>query len=116
MPFWAYAALHVSWSKGPLERDCRAAPRSFSKAPKPREISCAGIFAPVTRFCSRAREGCRWKRRWTAPLRAWHSPMLYWLLYEQLYPAVGPFRVFRYVTSRTLFASLTSLFLCIMLG
>ncbi|HEX4277136.1 MAG TPA: phospho-N-acetylmuramoyl-pentapeptide-transferase [Bryobacteraceae bacterium] len=42
--------------------------------------------------------------------------MLYWLLYEQLYPAVGPFRVFRYVTSRTLFASLTSLFLCVILG
>ena len=42
--------------------------------------------------------------------------MLYWLLYQQLYPAVGPFRVFRYVTSRTLFASLTSLFLCVMLG
>src|SRR5271157_4739919 len=42
--------------------------------------------------------------------------MLYWLLYEQLYPAIGPFRVFRYVTSRTLFASLTSLFLCILLG
>ena len=42
--------------------------------------------------------------------------MLYWLLYEQLYPAIGPFRVFRYVTSRTLFASLTSLFLGIILG
>jgi phospho-N-acetylmuramoyl-pentapeptide-transferase len=42
--------------------------------------------------------------------------MLYWLLYEQLYPAVGPFRVFRYVTSRTLFASLTSLILGIILG
>jgi phospho-N-acetylmuramoyl-pentapeptide-transferase len=42
--------------------------------------------------------------------------MLYWLLYEELYPTVGPFRVFRYVTSRTLFASLTSLFLCIILG
>src|SRR5579862_1893145 len=42
--------------------------------------------------------------------------MLYWLFYEQLYPAVGPFRVFGYVTSRTLFASLTSLFLCILLG
>ena len=42
--------------------------------------------------------------------------MLYWLLYEQLYPAVGPFRVLRYVTSRTLFASLTSLFLCVLLG
>src|SRR5665213_2370989 len=42
--------------------------------------------------------------------------MLYWLLYQQLYPAVGPFRVFGYVTSRVLFASLTSLFLCILLG
>jgi phospho-N-acetylmuramoyl-pentapeptide-transferase len=48
--------------------------------------------------------------------------MLYWLLYEQLYrpdlehPIVRPFRVFGYVTSRTLFASLTSLFLCILLG
>ena len=42
--------------------------------------------------------------------------MLYWLLYQQLYPAIGPFRVFRYVTSRTLFASLTSLFLCVVLG
>src|SRR5580693_10518635 len=42
--------------------------------------------------------------------------MLFWLLYEQLYPMVGPFRVFRYVTSRAMFASLTSLFLCIALG
>src|SRR5579863_3402660 len=42
--------------------------------------------------------------------------MLYWLLYEHLYPAVGPFRVFRYVTSRAIFASLTSLFLCVALG
>jgi phospho-N-acetylmuramoyl-pentapeptide-transferase len=42
--------------------------------------------------------------------------MLYWLLYQQLFPAIGPFRVFRYVTTRTLFASLTSLFLCILLG
>src|SRR5438270_2377317 len=42
--------------------------------------------------------------------------MFYWLLYEQLYPAVTPFRVFRYVTSRAMFASLTSLFLCIVLG
>jgi phospho-N-acetylmuramoyl-pentapeptide-transferase len=42
--------------------------------------------------------------------------MLYWLLYEQLYPLVRPFRVFGYVTARTMFASLTSLFLCILLG
>ncbi|HYA17977.1 MAG TPA: phospho-N-acetylmuramoyl-pentapeptide-transferase [Bryobacteraceae bacterium] len=42
--------------------------------------------------------------------------MLYWLLYEQLYPRIGPFRVFRYVTARAMFASLTSLFLCVLLG
>jgi phospho-N-acetylmuramoyl-pentapeptide-transferase len=42
--------------------------------------------------------------------------MLYWLFYEKLYPLVSPFRVFGYVTSRTLFASLTSLFLCVLLG
>src|SRR2546430_15601082 len=37
-------------------------------------------------------------------------------LYEKLYPAISPFRVFRYVTSRAMFASLTSLFLCVLLG
>jgi phospho-N-acetylmuramoyl-pentapeptide-transferase len=42
--------------------------------------------------------------------------MLYWLLYEQLYPAIGPFRVFRFLTTRTLLASLTSLFLGVILG
>src|ERR1041385_1797926 len=42
--------------------------------------------------------------------------MLFWLLYEELYPAVKAFNVFRYVTSRAMFASLTSLFLCIALG
>lgn len=42
--------------------------------------------------------------------------MLYYLLYEQLYRYVSPFRVFRYTTFRTGFASLTALFLCIALG
>src|SRR5579884_3854727 len=42
--------------------------------------------------------------------------MLYFLLYEQLYRWVSPFRVFRYTTFRTAFASLTALFLCIALG
>src|SRR5215467_11237844 len=45
--------------------------------------------------------------------------MLYYLLYEQLYRfggAFSPFRVFRYTTFRTAFASLTALFLCIVLG
>jgi phospho-N-acetylmuramoyl-pentapeptide-transferase len=42
--------------------------------------------------------------------------MLYWLLYRELATRIGPFRVFGYVTVRTLLASLTSLFLCILLG
>src|SRR4030088_1250097 len=42
--------------------------------------------------------------------------MLYYLLYEKLFPYVSPFRVFRYTTFRTAFASLTALFLCIVLG
>src|SRR5574340_1070913 len=42
--------------------------------------------------------------------------MLYFLLYEQLQRYISPFRVFRYVTFRTAFASLTALFLCIVLG
>src|SRR6202521_1532141 len=42
--------------------------------------------------------------------------MLYYLLYEQLQRYVSPFRVFRYTTFRTAFASLTALFLCVALG
>ncbi len=42
--------------------------------------------------------------------------MLYWLLYEQLYPHFFPFPLFRYVTVRTAFASITALFLSLALG
>jgi phospho-N-acetylmuramoyl-pentapeptide-transferase len=42
--------------------------------------------------------------------------MLYFLLYEKLQHYVSPFRVFRYTTFRTAFASITALFLCIALG
>jgi len=42
--------------------------------------------------------------------------MLYYLLYEHLYRYISPLRVFRYTTFRTAFASLTALFLCIVLG
>ena len=44
------------------------------------------------------------------------SSVLYSLLYEVLQRYVSPFRVFRYTTFRTAFASLTALFLCIALG
>lgn len=42
--------------------------------------------------------------------------MLYYLLYQKLFPAISPFRVFRFVTFRAAFASLTALFLCVVLG
>ncbi len=42
--------------------------------------------------------------------------MLYWLFYEKLFRVFTPFRVFQYSTFRTAFASMTALFLCIVLG
>jgi phospho-N-acetylmuramoyl-pentapeptide-transferase len=42
--------------------------------------------------------------------------MLYWLLFEKLFPSISPFRVVGFVTFRTAFASLTALFICIILG
>jgi phospho-N-acetylmuramoyl-pentapeptide-transferase len=35
--------------------------------------------------------------------------LLYWLLYVKLFPYFSPFRIFRYLTFRTAFASLTAL-------
>ncbi len=42
--------------------------------------------------------------------------MLYWLLYEKLFPVFPPFRLFGYVTFRTLAASLCALLVTIVLG
>ncbi len=42
--------------------------------------------------------------------------MLYWLLYQQLFPHFSPFRIFRYLTFRTAFASLTALFITLIIG
>lgn len=42
--------------------------------------------------------------------------MLYWLLYGHLYHYFRPFNIFRYLTSRTAFASLTALFTGLILG
>ncbi len=42
--------------------------------------------------------------------------MLYWLLYQKLYVHFPPFRIFRYVTFRTAFASLTALFMGLIIG
>lgn len=42
--------------------------------------------------------------------------MLYWLLYERLFPFFHPFRIFRYLTFRTAFASLTALMIALFIG
>ena len=42
--------------------------------------------------------------------------MLYWLLFEKLFPVFSPFRVVQYVTFRTAYASLTALFISFVLG
>ncbi|MGD0801223.1 MAG: phospho-N-acetylmuramoyl-pentapeptide-transferase [Terracidiphilus sp.] len=42
--------------------------------------------------------------------------MLYWLLYEKLFPFFHPFRVFRYLTFRTAFASGTALVIALFIG
>jgi phospho-N-acetylmuramoyl-pentapeptide-transferase len=42
--------------------------------------------------------------------------MLYWLLYQRLFAYFPPFRIFRYVTFRTAFASLTALFMGLVIG
>ncbi|MGA2099714.1 MAG: phospho-N-acetylmuramoyl-pentapeptide-transferase [Candidatus Sulfotelmatobacter sp.] len=42
--------------------------------------------------------------------------MLYWLLFIKLQHYVAPFRIFRYVTFRTAFASLTALFTALIVG
>jgi phospho-N-acetylmuramoyl-pentapeptide-transferase len=42
--------------------------------------------------------------------------LLYWLLYGYLYHYFSPFRIFRYVTFRTAFASLTALFIGMIIG
>ncbi|MGA3264839.1 MAG: phospho-N-acetylmuramoyl-pentapeptide-transferase [Terracidiphilus sp.] len=42
--------------------------------------------------------------------------MLYWLLYEKLFPYFHPLRIFRYLTFRTAFASLTALMIALFIG
>jgi phospho-N-acetylmuramoyl-pentapeptide-transferase len=42
--------------------------------------------------------------------------LLYWLLYEKLFPFFHPFRIFRYLTFRTAFASGTALLIALLIG
>jgi phospho-N-acetylmuramoyl-pentapeptide-transferase len=42
--------------------------------------------------------------------------LLYWLLYQKLFPYFHPFRIFRYLTFRTAFSSLTALLIALIIG
>ena len=42
--------------------------------------------------------------------------MLYWLLYQVLFPVIPAFRVFGYVTTRVALSSLTALTMSLLLG
>ncbi len=42
--------------------------------------------------------------------------MLYWLLYQKLFPYIPVFRIFRYVTFRCAFASMTSMLIGLLIG
>jgi len=42
--------------------------------------------------------------------------LLYWLLYQKLFPYFRMFRIFRYLTFRTVFASLTALLIGLLIG
>jgi len=42
--------------------------------------------------------------------------LLYWLLYQKLYPYFHPFRIFRFITFRTAFASATALLIALFIG
>lgn len=53
-----------------------------------------------------------------APLSERENELLYWLLYEYVFQTfhIGAFRIFRYLTFRTAFASLTALFMGMIVG
>ena len=42
--------------------------------------------------------------------------MLYWLLYQKLFPFFHPFRIFHFLTFRTAFASLTAMLIALLIG
>ena len=56
------------------------------------------------------------ERRTTSDQRLHGGYLLYWLLYLKLFHYFPPFRIFRYLTFRTAFASLTALFTGLIVG
>jgi len=42
--------------------------------------------------------------------------LLYWLLYQKLFPYFRPFRIFRYLTFRTAFATITAMLIALFVG
>src|SRR5437899_895822 len=56
------------------------------------------------------------RRRGSCRVRRCGTKMLYYLLYEVLRRSFSPLNVFRYITVRTVYASLTAMFLALVFG
>src|SRR6266404_1439989 len=56
------------------------------------------------------------RRRANSPGRSSHTEMLYYVLYHVLQRYFSPLNVFRYITVRTVYASLTAMFLALVFG
>src|SRR5258706_5816717 len=56
------------------------------------------------------------RRRANSPGRSSHTKMLYYLLYHVFQRYFSPLNVFRYITVRTVYASLTAMFLALVFG
>src|SRR6266481_1247044 len=56
------------------------------------------------------------RHRANSPGRSSHTEMLYYLLYHVLQRYFSPLNVFRYITVRTVYASLTAMFLALVFG
>ena len=96
---------------------CPTAPRVFSKTPPRPASSRARIARAGDAVLFKGSRGVQRGTRAGESFSEVDVAMLYYLLYEQLYPLRrARFRVFRYITFRTAFASLTALFLCVVLG
>jgi phospho-N-acetylmuramoyl-pentapeptide-transferase len=72
-----------------------------------------GSFAPTCR--ARQPPPCKIILK-PSPQTGSGGNLLYWLLYEKLFPFFHPFRIFRYLTIRTAFATLTALLIALFIG
>ena len=98
--------IRVLWS--------RAATRMTDHRVIHRRRSESAACLPVTH--ESAFDGLRGARPRRLCVHKGGRGLLYWLLYQKLFPYFRVFRIFRYLTFRTAFASLTALLIGLLIG